>query len=157
MLTNPNTYLILIFIFAFLLAASSFLSAYFQNEDAEKKHVKLDRSLKFIQSKISTVNGQLDSVSNLIENDFSIRYNELIGSIDRFQADLDRNSHVLDRTFSAVTNPHHPFDIDLMFTMCKYPRNPDNLKVEKKTLTLSCHYEKKQVYRNTNHLNAQGA
>jgi hypothetical protein len=42
-------------------------------------------------------------------------------------------------------------------SFCKYPKNPDNLKVEKKSLTLNCQYEKKPVYRNPNHRNAQGA
>lgn len=41
--------------------------------------------------------------------------------------------------------------------MCKYPQNPDNLKVEKKSLILNCQYEKKQVHRNADYRHAQGA
>ena len=56
---------------------------------------------------------------------------------------------------------HGAGDLNLVTTIkegvCKYPRNPDNLKVEKKSLTLNYHYEKKPVYRNPNHRHAQGA
>ena len=78
------------------------------------------------------------------------------------ETETKRKHYVADQNQLQLLFPKSPIIVihikrTIINKFCKYPQNPDNLKVENKSLTLNCHHEKKQVHRNTDYRHAQGA
>jgi hypothetical protein len=117
MLTNPNFYLFCIFVLATLLAISSFLQAYFASKESKKSNEDLNSNIGSVQQRVMKLNNQLDSVSFLLANDFNKRYDKLIKSVDEFQKKIEDNKQIANNTLTAITNPHHPFDLEIHYTI----------------------------------------
>lgn len=117
MLSNPDFYLFSIFVFAILIALSSYLHGRFTNIEANKKHSDLDKSVLGVTKKIARVNSQLDTLSSYLDIDLKIRIDKLTSSVNEFQGNLAILDENIIKTQSILSNPHHPFDLELFFTV----------------------------------------